>query len=109
MPLYVYECDDCENQHDELHGMKEVPKIKCPQCGGGCYKVIQPIQGIIKGNCYLNKKDCKQQANLALMKEHDPYASSRVPGEAEDLINKIKRGNRKKIIVPISGTKKKKK
>ena len=106
MPLYVYECDKCEDQHHETHTMQEDPKIKCPKCGGPCFRAIQPVQGYVRGNCYLNKKDCKQQSQLALIKDDDPYKQHRVPGEAEDLVNKVKRGDRKKKIVPISGLKK---
>ena len=107
MPQYVYECDECGDSHFEIHSMKKNPKIKCPKCESSCFRAIQPVQGFVKGNCYLNKKDCKQQANLALLKDNDPYARHRVPGEKDDLISRVKKGDRKKKSVPISGLKKK--
>lgn len=107
MPQYLYECDSCGDQHHEIHGMTEDPKIKCPECKCDCYRVIHPVQGFVKGNCYLNKKDCKKQANLSLLQDNDPYTRHRVPGEKDDLINKIKNGDKKKKSVAISGLKKK--
>lgn len=107
MPRYIYECKKCENQHQEIHGMSENPKIKCPECKGDCYRAIQPVNGFVRGNCYLNKKDCKKQSNLALLRDSDPYSKHRVPGETDDMINKIKHGGKGKKTVPINGLKKK--
>jgi len=107
MPLYTYECEKCENTHHEIHSMKKDPKIKCPKCGSACFRAIQPVHGYVRGNCYLNKKECKSQASMALLNDHDPYAKHRQPGERDDLINKIKKGDRKKKSVAISGLKKK--
>ena len=34
MPLYEYECSDCETRFDALRGMSEADDpIDCPQCG----------------------------------------------------------------------------
>ena len=107
MPQYVYGCEECGDEHYEIHSMQEDPEIKCPECGSKCSRVIQPVQGYVRGNCYLNKKDCKQQANMALLQDNDPYAKHRVPGERDDLINKIKNSGKNKKSVPISGLKKK--
>lgn len=107
MPQYVYECEKCGNSHLEIHSMSEDPKIKCPECKSPCFRAIQPVHGYVRGNCYMNKKDCKKQANLALLKDDDPYAKHRVPGERDDLIGKIKNSDKNKKSVPISGLKKK--
>jgi putative FmdB family regulatory protein len=35
MPLYEYECSECETRFDALRGMSEADDpITCPQCGG---------------------------------------------------------------------------
>lgn len=35
MPLYEYQCSDCETRFDALRGMSEADNpIACPQCGG---------------------------------------------------------------------------
>jgi len=107
MPQYIYECDKCEDQHHEIHNMQEDPKVKCPECGGGCFRVIQPVEGYVRGNCYLNKKDCKKQSNMALLKDDDPYGTHRAPGETDDMISKIKHGGKGKKMIPVNGLKKK--
>ena len=33
MPRYDYECEKCGNVQEEVHGMKESPKVKCVKCG----------------------------------------------------------------------------
>jgi putative FmdB family regulatory protein len=32
MPFYDYQCRDCENVQEEVHGMTQTPKIKCSAC-----------------------------------------------------------------------------
>lgn len=98
MPRYVYECEKCEHSHTEIHGMKDDPKIKCSKCQGACFRVVQPVRALVRGNCYFNKKDCKTQSTIATLKENDPYAKHRVPGEKEDMITKIRnKGKSKKM------------
>jgi putative FmdB family regulatory protein len=108
MPLYLYECDSCGKQKDEVHGMTDNPNIKCDSCGEKCFKVIQPVQGFVRGNCYNNKADCKKAATLSTLQEADPYARHRVPGETEDLINKIKNKDKNSKSYAVNGTKKSK-
>lgn len=40
--IYDYKCSTCGEEHQEIHGMMEEPKIKCSvkKCKGICYKVI---------------------------------------------------------------------
>jgi len=107
--LYLYECEKCGHQQSEMHGMSEDPKIKCEECNKKCFRVIQPVEINVRGNCYLNKKDCKKQANLALMQENDPYAKHRVPGERDDLISKIKNKDKNRVMAAVKSHKPKKK
>lgn len=98
MPQYIYECEKCGDSHREIHGMTKNPKIKCPKCQSKCFRAIQPVQGYVRGSCYLNKTDCKKQAMLSKLKDDDPYTKHRIPGETDDLINKIKKGKKSKPV-----------
>lgn len=91
MPRYIYECDSCGHSHEEVHSMSENPEILCPECSHVCFRAIQPAQGFVKGNCYLNKKDCKKAAAISKLQEDDPYSKHRQPGEADELVSRIKR------------------
>jgi len=106
MPHYVYECEECEDTHSEVHSIQEDPEIKCPKCNKKCFRVIHPVTSLVRGNCYKNKKDCKKQATLSTLQDADPYKNHRVPGEKEDLINKLKNSGKNKVSVPVSGQKK---
>ena len=33
MPYYDYKCVKCEKDFEYFHGIREMPKIKCPSCG----------------------------------------------------------------------------
>lgn len=37
MPLYTYKCPKCDITQDQLHGMNEVPEVKCKL---GCKDVL---------------------------------------------------------------------
>lgn len=95
MPTYTYECEKCGQTQSQIHSMKDDPEIICPKCKTKCFRVIQPVYGYVKGNCYFNKKDCKKQATLATLKECDPYKKCRQPGETDELISRLKRNKLK--------------
>lgn len=56
MPLYEYECSDCETRFDALRGMAQADHpIACPECGGSdTHRMISLFsaigdQGVIAG------------------------------------------------------------
>jgi hypothetical protein len=90
-----------------VHGMQESPEVLCPVCSSKARKVIQSVHSYFRGNCYLDIAGCKREMNIHKLKNDDPYGHMRQPGEKDDLINKLKRGNKpkpKSFIMP--GTKK---
>jgi putative FmdB family regulatory protein len=109
MPQYVYECEECGDTHQEIHSIREDPEILCPECGTKCFRVIQPVTGYVRGNCYLKKGDCKKAAEIATLQDNDPYGRHRVPGEKDELINKLKNSGKNKKTIVINGNKKVKK
>lgn len=77
-----------------LHGMDEKPEVKCPACGGEAKRIIGRTTFFFPGNCFLNKTDCKRQMMLHKLRTNDPYAHMRPEGDKEELIKKIKRGDK---------------
>ena len=43
MPIYTYQCDDCQRPHDDFRNMddRDTPGT-CPDCGGNAPKVFNP-------------------------------------------------------------------
>lgn len=77
-----------------LHGMDEKREVKCPACGDSAVKIIGRSTFYFPGNCFLNKKDCKRQMMLHKLKTNDPYGHFRPEGDKEELIKKLKRGDK---------------
>jgi hypothetical protein len=78
------------------HGIQEDPEISCLNCSGKTRKVIRSVNSYFKGNCYLDIASCKREMNIHKLQNDDPYGHMRQPGEKDDLISKLKRGNKAK-------------
>tara|TARA_R110000744_G_scaffold153269_2_gene267669 strand:+ start:1174 stop:1530 length:357 start_codon:yes stop_codon:yes gene_type:complete len=51
MPIYEYECDNCEHSFEITQSFEHKEKKKCPECGKlKLYKVISEPMIIIKNN-----------------------------------------------------------
>lgn len=78
------------------HAMEDDPEIKCPVCDANARKVIQRVTSYFRGNCYLDVEGCKRDMNIYQLQKNDPYGHMRQPGEKDELISKLKRGNKPK-------------
>lgn len=85
---------------EEKHGMTENPKIECPLCGERAERTMEGVKSplfYIKGNCYLNRDDCRRQMDLHKLETgQDPYAGMRQPGEVDHLKKELKNSNKPK-------------
>lgn len=50
MPIYEYECRDCNRRFERLQHFTDEPVKACPECGGPVQRVIQPVGIIFKGS-----------------------------------------------------------
>jgi len=118
MPLYNYECCDCqaklldtlqreptvEEYESEVlfetsHRMKPTPQelaiaCVCPRCNGNnCVRTFygSDIIGYVRGNGYLDVVGAKRDMNIHTLTTNDPYASMRQSGEVEDMKHKIRK------------------
>lgn len=47
MPTYTYQCNKCSYSHDVFHAINARPRIKCPECGSGCKRLLGTGAGVI--------------------------------------------------------------
>jgi putative FmdB family regulatory protein len=50
MPIYVYQCADCEAQTEKRQGFADAPLTTCETCSGSLRRVLQPVGIIFKGS-----------------------------------------------------------
>ncbi len=50
MPLYDYQCKQCQTITEVRHGFKDVHASACPQCGGALTRVFHPSGIVFKGS-----------------------------------------------------------
>jgi putative FmdB family regulatory protein len=50
VPLYDYQCKQCQTVTEVRHGFKDVHAEACPQCGGPLSRVFNPAGIVFKGS-----------------------------------------------------------
>lgn len=74
--IYEYECTECDNVQEEIHGMNDNPEIKCKKCEAKMSKIISGGSGFMfKGGSPSGdarfKKSMKQKNEKMRKKMHD--------------------------------------
>ena len=74
MPIYEYQCRECNHLLDALQKINEEPLIDCPNCGGSALKrLISAPNFRLKGQGWYETDFKKEnQKNLADSKEDKP-------------------------------------
>ncbi len=49
MPIYEYQCEECEHKFDMLQKITAEPLKECPECGGPVHKLVSSTSFILKG------------------------------------------------------------
>lgn len=49
MPIYEYECSECQNRFEEMQKVSDPPLTECPKCKGSLYKVVSRTSFQLKG------------------------------------------------------------
>ena len=50
MPIYEYQCEQCQLRFEKMQRFSDDPLAECPDCGGPVHRVIQPVGVIFKGS-----------------------------------------------------------
>jgi putative FmdB family regulatory protein len=92
---YDYACDKCETVLEVTHGMLEKPTIKCDKCHRVMRLVFSVPMVYVRGYGWCDKKGAKRDMNLWKLKNEDPYAKIRPPGDKSDLEHKLTQGGKR--------------
>ena len=68
MPIYEYQCDECEHKFEALQKISDDPLKQCPECGqDGLRKLVSAAAFRLSGSGWYETdfKDKKEQKNLA--------------------------------------------
>ncbi|NKB36113.1 MAG: zinc ribbon domain-containing protein [Gammaproteobacteria bacterium] len=68
MPIYEYQCDDCEHKLEALQKMSDDPLKLCPECGeNSLRKLVSAAAFRLSGSGWYETdfKDKKEQKNLS--------------------------------------------
>lgn len=122
MPRYNYLCHDCEKAAVEMfgeaitqeqfeehvlfetsHAMEPTEEElaeakKCPRCEGtNCVICVYgtEIHSYIRGYGWLDKAGATRDRNLFTLENNDPYAQYRVPGEVDDMKQKLRKAGQR--------------
>ena len=64
MPIYEYECADCDFRFERKQGFDAEPVAVCPKCKGKARRIIHSIPAIFKGSGFYitdSRKDKKTE------------------------------------------------
>lgn len=50
MPTYIYECEKCSHIFEIDQKITDPPRRRCPECRGKVFRVIQPVNHILRGS-----------------------------------------------------------
>ena len=50
MPVYEYECANCNRRFDKRQGFNDKPSALCPECSSQARRIFQPSPIIFKGS-----------------------------------------------------------
>ena len=62
MPIYEYECSDCQVRFERKQSFDEEPVAICPECQGKARRVIRSIPVIFKGTGFYTTDNRKSVA-----------------------------------------------
>jgi len=78
VPIYEYQCDECEHKLEALQKISDAPLQECPDCGKqGLRKLVSAVAFRLKGAGWYETdfKDKKEQKNLS-SSDHKPQSDS---------------------------------
>ena len=89
MPIYEYQCDDCEHKLEALQKISDDPLKLCPECGqDGLRKLVSAAAFRLSGSGWYETdfKDKKEQKNLA--KSDNKQSSDSAAGKSSGATGK---------------------
>jgi len=87
MPLYEYQCRQCGEIFEILHGIDEEYRARCRKCQGEAKKILSPSNFILKGsgfyvNDYPSESRKKTESNKEQPEKPTPAKEEKVEKQA---------------------------
>ncbi|HEY5648253.1 MAG TPA: FmdB family zinc ribbon protein [Nitrospiria bacterium] len=80
MPIYEYECEDCQNRVEVMQKVSDAPLQKCENCGGALRKLLSAPGLMFKGSgWYVTDYSDKLKDPKKAEKEKSKAASKEKP------------------------------
>lgn len=92
MPVYVYQCSNCDYQFEQQQKFSDNPLKKCPKCGEtALHKVYTPVGVIYKGSgFYSTDHRSSSGANISSAKTSDNDKKPDAEKKPESKKNEVK-------------------
>jgi putative FmdB family regulatory protein len=84
MPVYVYQCDECDFQFEQQQKFSDKPLTRCPECGkNSLHKVYSPVGVIYKGSGFYSTdhRSSSGSSSLPKTKKEDKPESKKETSE----------------------------
>lgn len=89
MPLYEYECEDCEHRFEVIQKFSDPPLETCPKCGGSVRKLLSSPAIQFKGSgWYITDYAKKDAAGSAAKQESGASGDGGAAAEKSDKAEK---------------------
>jgi len=82
MPIYEYQCSECNEVFEIFHKIDEDCKVACPKCLGPARKLISATNFVLKGSgFYVNDYPSKSRAEA---RKKEKEGSEKGPAEKKE-------------------------
>ncbi len=83
MPVYEYECGDCQFRFERNQSFDAEPVAMCPECRGKARRIIHSIPIIFKGSGFYTTDSRKKEDSETSKKEDSETSKKELPGKEE--------------------------
>ncbi|KPJ67515.1 MAG: hypothetical protein AMJ43_04510 [Coxiella sp. DG_40] len=96
MPIYEYQCKNCNYRFEQLQKVDDKPLLKCPQCGQSkLLKLISKTSFQLKGNGWyvtdFKESKKKQKQSQAEQTKQDKFDQKTAQKQSEDKNSQTKK------------------
>ena len=83
MPIYEYQCKQCNERHEIIQRFSDAPLTHCPSCGGEMKKLISSPAIQFKGSGFYKTDYASSSSNKSETKSESTSPSSETKSEAK--------------------------
>lgn len=86
MPIYEYQCVECNERHEIIQKISDEPLAHCPKCGGGMKKLISSPAIQFKGSGFYKTdyaSSSSSSSSSSTKSESKPEAKSETKSESK--------------------------